>query len=477
MRRRERQTVRQPPDGCEIASRAVRSAPRGVSALPALRLPRMTSPVNRDAPPLLRVLGLLWVGVAVAGRDFDPWLLHPDTDLLPLPPRLQATAACAAAAAFGIAALAVPRVFASRAGRPLLAVGTAAALAALFAATPFARPWVHCAATVATLAATLLAAALALRPFEPSTAGASGADVALTAVAILVVGLAGEAILSLTPRSHAVGYTLASRLWFERFWGLKNGLGYRDREHADTPATKVFVLGDSFTSGLGVAEPADRLSDRLQVRLGNGRRVYNLGVNGVDTRDELARLAAHPLRPAMVVLLYYVNDIEGAAEEAGHTMPSFHPYGDVPDPAAAVIRRSYLLDFAYWLVPHGDLARFEGTLEAMYRDPAVLARHLADLDRLVAHCRDRDADLVVLAFPHLARPVDTAALLRPVVAHLRDADVPVIEVAPLIAGQDPRLFYVNRNDAHPNERLNALLSDVVAELVEPRLTARERKTP
>lgn len=423
------------------------------------------------------MLGLLWVGIAVAGRDFDPWLLHPDTDLLPLPPRVQATAACVAAAAFGIAALVVPRLFSGRRGRPLLAVGTALALAALFAATPFARPAVHCAATIATLAATLLAAALALRPSEPGPAGERGGEVALAAVAILVAGLAGEAIMSLTPRSHAVGYTLAARLWFERYWGLKNGLGYRDREHTDTPATKIFVLGDSFTSGLGVADPADRLSDRLQARLGNERRVYNLGVNGADTRAELARLAAHPFRPALVVLLYYLNDIESAAEEAGHMIPSFHPYGDVPDPVAAVVRRSYLLDFAYWLVPHGDLARFEGTLEAMYRDPAVLARHLADLDRIVAYCRRRDADLVVVAFPHLARPVETAELLRPIVTHLRAADVPVIEVAPLVAGQDPRRFYVNRNDAHPNERLNALLTDAVAGLVEPRLAARERRTP
>lgn len=39
------------------------------------------------------------------------------------------------------------------------------------------------------------------------------------------------------------------------------------------------------------------------------------------------------------------------------------------------------------------------------------------------------------------------------------------------------MFYVNRNDAHPNERLNELLTGAVADVVEPRLAARERKTP
>lgn len=445
--------------------------------LPATPPPTHDVPVDRDAAPFVRVLGLLWLGTAVAGLDFDPWLLHPDTVVLPLPPRVQVHAASAATAVFGMVALAGPRLFTNRRGRPLLAVGTALALAALFVGTPFARPALHCAATLATLAATLLAAALAFRPSTTGAAAPRGTDVALGALAVVVIGLAGEAILTLTPRSHAVGYTLAARLWFERYWGLKNALGYRDREHDDTSATKVFVVGDSFTSGLGITDPTDRLSDRLQTRLGEGRRVYNLGRNGSDTRDELSRLASHPLRPAMVVLLYYLNDIERAAEAAGHTVPTTRPYADVPDPLAAVIRRSYLLDFAYWHVPHGDLSRFEGTLEGMYRNPAVLALHLADLDRVVAHCRARDVDLIVVAFPHLARPAETAGLLRPVVTRLRDAEIPVIEVAPLLAGRDPRLFYVNRNDAHPNERLSALLTDAVADVVEPRLAARERRTP
>jgi len=55
---------------------------------------------------------------------------------------------------------------------------------------------------------------------------------------------------------------------------------------------------------------------------------------------------------------------------------------------------------------------------------------------------------------------------------LRAANVPVIEVAPLIAGRDPRLFYVNRNDAHPNARMNALLTDPVIRVLSQRKETR-----
>ena len=105
----------------------------------------------------------------------------------------------------------------------------------------------------------------------------------------------------------------------------------------------------------------------------------------------------------------------------------------------------------------------------MYEDPAILALHLADLQRVVGYCRSEGIDLVVVAFPHLARPAETAPLLRRIVDSLRAAQVPVIEVAPLIAGRDPRLFYINRNDAHPNEHMNELLTNAVADVLLQRL--------
>jgi predicted nuclease with RNAse H fold len=123
-------------------------------------------------------------------------------------------------------------------------------------------------------------------------------------------------------------------------------------------------------------------------------------------------------------------------------------------------------------LPQRDLAGYEGTLESMYHDPAILALHLADLQRLVDYCRNKGIDLIVITFPHLARPAETAPLLHPIVESLRAANVPVIEVAPLIAGRDPRLFYNNRNDTHPNVRMNALLTDAVMRVLSKRKETR-----
>ena len=414
---------------------------------------------------LIRALGVFWLTSAIAALDFDPWLLHPDTVVLRLPSRHSLVALALVTATLGVAALLAPGWLRAGRHRILIWVGGATTLALLFLGTPFVRPAVHFLAVLLALGSTLLVILIWLRLRPEGSATGTVANVGTAVVALVLMLLVGEGVFTLTPRSHAVGYTLAARLWFERYWHLKNTLGYRDREHSDTSAKKIFVLGDSFVSGLGLADPGKRMSNLLQERLGPACRVYNLGWNGADTGEEYRRLVTHPLKPDVVILVYYLNDIEGAATAAGRRVPHFHPYGNVPERVARIIRRSYLLDFVYWQLPQQDLAGFEGTLESMYQDPAILALHLADLQRIIGYCRSEGIDLVVVAFPHLARPAETAPLLRPIVDSLRAAHVPVIEIAPLIVDRDPRLFYINRNDAHPNERMNELLTAAVADVV------------
>ena len=419
----------------------------------------------------IRVLGIFWLVSAVAALDFDPWLQHPSAQVLALPSRRPLIILMLITAALGALAAIAPSWLSSARRRFLFWIGGTTTFALVFLGTPSVRPIVHFVAVLLAVIATLLLTVITLRIWPRSGAG-TGANIATAAVAFVVILLVGEAVFTLLPRSHAVGYTLAARLWYERYWRHANALGYRDREHFDTSATKIFVLGDSFVSGLGITDPRNRFSDRLQDRLGPKCRVYNLGWNGADTREEYRRLMAHPLKPDVVILVYYLNDIEVAAGVAGRRVPRFHPYGNVPARVARIIRRSYLLDFAYWQVPQQDLAGYQGTLESMFGDPTVLAVHLEDLHRIVEYCRGKQIDLVAVAFPHLTRPAETAPLLQPVVESLRASHVPVIEVAPLIAGRDPSLFYVNRNDAHPNERMNGLLADAVADVLSKRLPRR-----
>jgi hypothetical protein len=273
--------------------------------------------------------------------------------------------------------------------------------------------------------------------------------------------LVGEGVASLRSASHAVGYTLASRAWFSRYWSLTNSAGYRDSEWPGGAAKRIDVIGDSFVAGLGIANVDDRMSNLLDRRLRPEFRVRNLGWNGADTRDELKRLRSLPTPPDLLILSYYANDIQEACGDAGHRLPGFTPYANVPWALRALLRRSYLLDALYWRFPQSDLVGYEGSLESCYQDPKALKLHRRDLEAIVIYCRERRLPLLVVAFPHLVRAEPTRKLIEPVIEFFGAQGVLVVDVFPLLERLPVRDRIVNSNDAHPSVLLNRLVADAV----------------
>lgn len=123
-------------------------------------------------------------------------------------------------------------------------------------------------------------------------------------------------------------------------------------------ATRIAVLGDSFTWGWGVEQGAT-FCDRLQVLLGDSALVKNFGVNAYGTGQErlLLEHTALPWRPDVVLLMVYENDFQDNADEKGGRRPWFELVEDrlvarncpvrrdISGRARAVSRRSRALSF------------------------------------------------------------------------------------------------------------------------------------
>jgi len=91
-----------------------------------------------------------------------------------------------------------------------------------------------------------------------------------------------------------------------------NTLGLRDRDYPleKSAATRVVVLGDSFTWGWGVNDD-EIYTERLEALLLN-TEVINLGVTAYSTGQELDyfKLKGVPYRPDIVLLAFCLNDFE-----------------------------------------------------------------------------------------------------------------------------------------------------------------------
>lgn len=293
-------------------------------------------------------------------------------------------------------------------------------------------------------------------------------NVGVSLYALLFLFLLLEGIFLFVARSHHYNGTLASRNWFNRHWVL-NSEGYRDREISERDSSKhsVLFLGDSFTSGHGLSDPDDRMSNRLERALGSNEwRVYNVGKNGSDTRDVYQRLLRYPVEPDMVIYAWYVNDIELVDSTNALSQVKAQPYADVNFALKFLLRRSYFLNYLYWLYPHpSELQDYGKYVKRCFANPDILNEHQKDLEKLVSYAEERSIPLYVVVFPLMEHLDDTRFATDPVESFFAERGVPAVSVRKLLEGETNREITVNKNDSHPSSYVNRKVAEELEKLI------------
>lgn len=272
-------------------------------------------------------------------------------------------------------------------------------------------------------------------------------------------------------QSDNLGFTRSSQRWMDVHWKPINALGFRDVDHDTTTMRDrrvVFVVGDSFAAGMGTDDYRDRFVNVLGDRLGPDWEVVVVAKNGWNTAQQVAALHAMPWRPDLLVLSYYVNDIEGAGIKEGHTRPPL-----VTAPSGALARlaaHSWLLDLLYWRVyrfrnAHDMSATYYAHLEQLYTDERVWQTHFAELDSVIDYASSHDARAVALLIPRLTDIESSRSHLARVDAHLRQRGVVTVPLANRIGGRDARTLVANPFDAHPSRQLHAEIGQLLADAV------------
>jgi len=290
------------------------------------------------------------------------------------------------------------------------------------------------------------------------------ANIVTLVVPLLVVLVFLEMVFMYIPQSHEGVLSKASQIWWEKYWQPVNTQGYRDKEiEAGTNKTKVLVIGDSFAAGHGLENLDERFSDQLESKLGKDKYVvYNLGVSGSDTRDEAKRLMEFPVKPDVIVLQYFPNDIEKAARENGLTLTGAEPYNDLHGPWATLVKRFYLPNFVYWQLPHGSFGgTFESFVQKSYTDSTILNAHFRDLNQMLAYRDSTNAKMYAVFVPFLFQLDKSAQYTRPVEDYLKVHGVKVVTLTDGIAKIADKDRVVGKNDGHAGPAVNALMAERV----------------
>lgn len=267
-------------------------------------------------------------------------------------------------------------------------------------------------------------------------------------------------------QSDGVGFTLASKRWSCKHWNPINSYGYRDYE-PEWKDKLIFVVGDSFVAGHGIKNINDRFSNILSKKLGSSWCVTILAQNGWGPQDYIKALTSHEKKPDVILVSYFINDIESSASINGIITPQF---SSLPNKLVRpFVDYSYLFNWIYWRVYRGDIGStpFLEYLKRSYTDDNVWKTHTQELNALIAYADQTDAKIIFIIWPFLKDVDGSKYITSKIFKYLKNKGVMAFNLSKHFEKRDPDTLIVNSLDAHPNVAVNAEISQLLYEALLP----------
>jgi hypothetical protein len=307
----------------------------------------------------------------------------------------------------------------------------------------------------------------------------AGPLIALFTVVLMLGG--GEAYFRFVHlQSDAYNQTLMAKRWLRECWKplfkVENpafpagAFEFRDQTWTEADLvgkTRVMIVGDSFAAGHGLCRIEERFGEVLAARLGATHAVMNVAANGWGTQEETFYPVLYPFTPDVVVLSYFVNDIDNTIKTTPGTSLRIPPLAPAADYMREwPLRDSYLADYVYWQIIYKRQFEESGaavtdTLLDAYADPLVWGAHRQELEQVIAWTEQIGASLIVVTWPRLEAIEPSQPALGKVRSVFEAHGIRVIEVTPLVAGLRLEERIVNPADTHPSALVHRLVGEAL----------------
>ena len=294
----------------------------------------------------------------------------------------------------------------------------------------------------------------------------TGIMVTITTIAIIF--MAGEAYLRVFYiTTDGYGFTAMNYWWYKNYgWAQNNSLGYRDYEPTpDDPAhplTRIAVVGNSFVMGHGIDNLNDTFPQQLEHMLGTSYDVNVIAQSGWDTNVELYNLDQYPLRPNVVVLSYYLNDMDYLLRGTDRNPDNNFGFPQ-NDAAAWFIRNFFVPNYIYYDVMQFTSAarasNFTNDLISVHMDDTLWNQQVPRLYEIVNWAHTHNARLIALVWPQLAEIDKSTPATKRVSDFFRSQNVQVIDMTDVLRGKSVSELTVNRFDSHPSVEADRLAAE------------------
>ena len=281
-----------------------------------------------------------------------------------------------------------------------------------------------------------------------------------------------EMIFSFIPQSQANGQVdLGQRLWQAYYGRNINELGYRDesiRDKSESSKKKLFFLGDSFTYGSGIEDENDRFSNIVAKKVSDEFDTYNLGKCQSDTFDEFKRLKEIEVKPDIVVLQYFYNDIIPTGMRYGYfDYREKHEKQKTKLLFAAIIpfKCSFFLNFLFVnlgnkIVDNYFSSWYKKDIVDSFNNENCINEHLNDLVSGIKYCKENNIKIYVLFIPELTDVKLAQDIYESkIVPSLNNENVECIFIADKIKNYSTSELVVNAVDIHANEFVQKIIAE------------------
>lgn len=248
-------------------------------------------------------------------------------------------------------------------------------------------------------------------------------------------------------------------------YGVKvstNSLGFRDNE-IDTTNEKIkriIFIGDSFTFGWGV--PSDKtytsvLEKKLNM-LNNEYDVINMGVGNYNSimEDELFKLKGLQLNPKIVVLMYFINDVERTLQ--------------IHELKSKIFGNSYLIAFLFdkfqkiKLITNKNY-NWKSYYHKIYSDKQAVMENKSSLEEVINICKQRNIKLLFVNIPelHELKNYSFTEATEYIKNIANDNNIPFLDLLEYIRDEKPSKIWVSDEDSHANAYANNIFANAIFE--------------
>ena len=170
-----------------------------------------------------------------------------------------------------------------------------------------------------------------------------------------------------------------------------------------------------------------------------------------------------PTHLDLVILSFYVNDIQDTAKDMGFPRPILKTSGPF------LVEYSYALNFFYWRVyrlgPQAWNNEYWNWLLSLYRNPDIWQIYRGELLQISDFVKQKDGRLIVVVFPNLLAVEESRPVTSQVVNLFTEQGVPVLNVTEMVEGMDSTELIASPVDSHPNEFVHHLVAQELYPLV------------